>query len=96
MKTLQEHIEYFEFTSEANVKFRFKANKQRGYVDIEVGVVPPDRDKHIVAMSTTEPFNNDEDLARLILSTLREWDDCDGYDLLSEEDAGQEYTYWED
>lgn len=96
MKTLQEHIEYFEFTNEANVKYRFKANKQRGYVDIEVGVVPPDRDRHIVAMSVTEPFHNDEDLARLILSTLREWDDCDSYDLLSEEDAGQEYTYWED
>lgn len=96
MKTLQERIEYFQFTSEENVKFRFKANKIRGYVEIEVGVIPPDRDRHIVAMSTTEPFHNDEDLARLILSTLREWDDCDGYDLLSEEDAGQEYTYWED
>lgn len=89
MKTKQEHIEYFEFTTETNVKFRFKANKQRG-------VVPPDRDRHIVAMSTTEPFHNDEDLAKLILSTLREWDDCEGYELLSEEDAGQEYTYWED
>ena len=96
MKTLQENIEYFEFTSEANVKFRFKANKQRGYVEIEVGVVPPDRDVHIVAMSTTEPFDDDHDLANIILDTMREWDDCDGYDLLSEEDAGQEYTYWED
>lgn len=96
MKTKQEHIEYFEFTSETNVKFRFKANKQRGYVDIEVGVVPPDRDKHIVAMSTTESFHNDTGLARTILNTLREWDDCEGYELLSEEDAGQEYTYWED
>ena len=95
MKTLQENIEYFEFTTEANVKFRFKANKQRGYVDIEVGIVPLDRDRHIVAMSTTEPFD-DKDLAKLILSTLREWDDCDGYDLISEEDAGVPYTYWED
>ena len=96
MKTLQEHIEYFEFTNENNVKYRFKANKSRGYVDIEVGVVPPDRDKHIVAMSVTEPFDDDHDLARLILDTMREWDDCEGYELLSEEDAGQEYTYWED
>ena len=96
MKTLQERIEYFQFTSEANVKFRFKANKTRGYVEIEVGVVPRDRGRHIVAMSTTEPLQHDEDLARLILSTLREWDTCSGYDLLSEEDAGQEYTYWED
>ena len=47
-------------------------------------------------MSTTEPFHDDEDLAKLILNTLREWDDCEGYELLSEEDAGQEYTYWED
>ena len=96
MKTLQERIEYFQFTSEANVKFRFKANKIRGYVEIEVGVVPPDRDKHIVAMSVTEPFDDDHDLARLILDTMREWDDCEGYELLSEEDAGQPYTYWED
>ena len=96
MKTKQEHIEYFEFTNETNVKYRFKANKQRGYVEIEVGVVPPDRDRHIVAMSTTEPFDDDHDLANIILSTMREWDDCDGYDLLSEEDAGQEYTCWED
>ena len=96
MKTQQEHIEYFEFTNENNVKYRFKANKQRGYVDIEVGVVPPDQDKHIVAMSTTESFHNDHGLARLILETMREWDDCEGYELLSEEDAGQEYTYWED
>lgn len=93
MKTKQEHIEYFEFTNENNVKYRFKANKQRGYVDIEVGVVPPDRDRHIVAMSTTESFHNDQGLARIILNTLREWDDCEGYELLSEEDAGQEYTY---
>ena len=96
MKTKQEHIEYFEFTNENNVKYRFKANKSRGYVEIEVGVVPPDRDKHIVAMSVTEPFDDDHDLARLMLDTMREWDDCEGYELLSEEDAGQEYTYWED
>lgn len=96
MKTKQEHIEYFEFTNENNVKYRFKANKSRGYVEIEVGVVPPDRDKHIVAMSVTEPFDDDQDLARLILDTMREWDDCEGYELLSEEDAGQEYAYWED
>ena len=96
MKTKQEHIEYFEFTNETNVKYRFKANKQRGFVEIEVGVVPPDRDRHIVAMSTIEPFDDDKDLANIILSTMRDWDDCDGYDLLSEEDAGQEYAYWED
>ena len=96
MKTLQEHIEYFEFTNENNVKYRFKANKSRGYVEIEVGVVPPDRDRHIVAMSVSETFDDDQDLARLILDTMREWDDCEGYELLSEEDAGQEYTYWED
>ena len=96
MKTKQEHIEYFEFTNENNVKYRFKANKSRGFVEIEVGVVPPDRDRHIVAMSVTEPFDDDHGLARIILNTLREWDDCEGYDLLSEEDAGQEYTYWED
>ena len=96
MKTKQEHIEYFEFTNENNVKYRFKANKQRGFVEIEVGVVPPDRDKHIVAMSTTESFHNDHGLARIILNTLREWDDCEGYELLSEEDAGQPYTCWED
>ena len=36
MKTKQEHIEYFEFTNENNVKYRFKANKSRGYVEIEV------------------------------------------------------------
>lgn len=96
MKTKQEHIEYLEFTNENNVKYRFKANKSRGYVEIEVGVVPPDRDKHIVAMSVTEPFDDDQDLARLILDTMREWDDCEGYELLSEEDAGQPYTYWED
>lgn len=47
-------------------------------------------------LTTVEVVNNDEDLAKLILSTLREWDDCEGYELLSEEDAGQEYTYWED
>lgn len=96
MKTQQEHIEYFEFTNENNVKYRFKANKQRGFVEIEVGVVPPNRDKHIVAMSTTESFHNDHGLARIILNTMREWDDCEGYELLSEEYAGQEYTYWED
>ena len=96
MKTKQEHIEYFEFTNENNVKYRFKANKQRGFVEIEVGVVPPDRNKHVVAMSVTEPFDDDQDLARLILHTMREWDDCEGYELLSEEDAGQPYTYWED
>ena len=96
MKTKQEHIEYFEFTNETNVKYRFKANKQRGFVEIEVGIVPLDRDKHIVAMSTIEPFDDDKDLANIILSTMRDWDDCDGYDLLSEEDAGQEYAYWED
>lgn len=96
MKTLQEHIEYFEFTNENNVKYRFKANKQRGFVEIEVGIVPLDRDKHIVAMSTVEPIKDDHDLARLILDTMREWDDCEGYDLLSEEDAGVSYTYWED
>ena len=96
MKTLQEHIEYFEFTNENNVKYRFKANKSRGYVEIEVGVVPPDRDKHIVAMSVTEPFDDDQDLAKLILDTMREWDDCEGYELLSEEDTGVSYTYWED
>lgn len=96
MKTQQEHMEYFQFTSESNVKFRFKANKSRGYVEVEVGVIPPDGDRHIVAMSTTESFHNDEDFAAIILNTLREWDDCDGYDLLTEEDAGQEYTYFED
>lgn len=96
MQTKQEHIEYLELTSETNVKFRFKANKQRGYVEIEVGVIPPDRDKHIIAMSTTEPFDNDQDLATIILDTIREWDDIDGDDLLSEEDAGQEYVEWED
>ena len=96
MKTKQEHIEYFEFTNENNVKYRFKANKQRGFVEIEVGVVSPDRDRHIVAMSVTEPFDDDHDLAKLILETMREWDDCEGYDLLSEEDAGVSYTYWED
>lgn len=96
MKTKQEHIEYFEFTNENNVKYRFKANKQRGYVEIEVGIVPPDRDRHIVAMSTTESFHNDQGLARIILDTMREWDDCEGYELLSEEDAGVPYTYWED
>lgn len=95
MQTKQEHMEYFQFTNENNVKYRFKANKSRGYVEIEVGVVPPDRDRHIVAMSVTEPFD-DHDLAKLILETMREWDDCEGYELLSEEDAGQEYTYWED
>lgn len=96
MQTKQKHIEYFEFTSETNVKYRFKANKQRGFVEIEVGVVPPDRDKHIVAMSTIEPFDDDKDLANIILYTMREWDDCEGYELLSEEDAGQAYTDWED
>ena len=96
MKTKQEHIEYFEFTSETNVKFRFKANKQRGYVDIEVGVVPPDRDRHIIAMSTIEPFDDDQDLAKIILDTMRDWDDCDGHDLITEADAGVSYTYWED
>ena len=96
MKTKQEHIEYFEFTNETNVKYRFKANKQRGFVEIEVGIVPLDRDVHIVAMSTIEPFDDDQDLAKIILDTMREWDDCEGYELLSEEDAGQEYTYWED
>lgn len=58
--------------------------------------MPPDRDKHIVAMSITESFKDDQDLARIILHTMREWDDCKGYELLSEEDAGQAYTYWED
>ena len=96
MKTKQEHIEYFEFTNENNVKYRFKANKQRGYVDIEVGVVPPDRDRHIVAMSTIEPFDDDQDLAKIILDTMRDWDDCDGHDLITEADAGVSYTYWED
>ena len=96
MKTLQEHIEYFEFTSENNVKYRFKANKQRGFVEIEVGIVPLDRDKHIVAMSTVEPMDDDHDLANIILDTMRDWDDCDGYDLISEKDAGVSYTYWED
>ena len=96
MKTLQENIEYFEFTNENNVKYRFKANKQRGFVEIEVGIVPLDRDKHIVAMSTVEPFDDDHDLANIILDTMRDWDDCDGYDLISEKDAGVSYTYWED
>ena len=96
MKTQQEHIEYFEFTNENNVKYRFKANKQRGFVEIEVGVIPTGRDKHIVAMSTVEPTKDDQELAEVMLHTMREWDDCEGYELLSEEDAGQEYTYWED
>ena len=65
-------------------------------MEIEVGIVPLDRDKHIVAMSTIEPFDDDHDLANIILSTMRDWDDCDGYDLISEEDAGVSYTYWED
>ena len=96
MKTKQEHIEYFEFTNENNVKYRFKANKQRGFVEIEVGIVPLDRDRHIVAMSTIEPFDDDHDLANIILDTMRDWDDCDGHELLSEEDTGVSYTYWED
>lgn len=96
LKNQQKHVEVFQLTSESNVKFRFKVNKTRGYVDIEVGVVPPDRDRHIVAMSTTESFHNDQGLARIILNTLREWYDYDGCDLLSEDDAGQEYTYFDD
>lgn len=96
MKTKQEHIEYFEFTNETNVKYRFKANKQRGFVEIEVGIVPLDRDRHIVAMSTVEPIKDDHDLANIILHTMRDWDDCDGHDLITEADAGVSYTYWED
>ena len=96
LKNQQKHMEVFQFTSESNVKFRFKVNKTRGYVDVEVGVIPPDGYKHIVAMSTTETFDNDKDLATIILDTLREWYDYDGYDLLSEDDAGQEYTYFDD
>ena len=96
MKTKQEHIEYFEFTNENNVKYRFKANKQRGFVEIEVGVIPTGRDKHIVAMSTVEPTKDDQELAEVMLHTMREWDDCEGYEILTEEDAGQSYTYWED
>ena len=101
MKT--EHIEYIELTSETNVKFRFKINKIRGIMDIEVGVLLPGRNKRIVAMSTSEPVGNDThddiDIAkinRLVGSTIREWDDCEGYEILSEEDVGQSYTYWED
>ena len=96
MKTQQKHVEVFQFTSATNVKYRFKVNKTRGYVDVEVGLIRPDGQKHVVAMSTTEPFHNDYDLSTLILDTLREWDDCDGYDLLNEDDAGQEYTYFDD
>ena len=103
MKTKQEHIEYFELTSETNVKYRFKINKARGIMDIEVGVVLPDRNKRVVVMSTSAPIGNDTHddidttkINRLIGATIREWDDCEGYEIISEEDAGEPYTYWED
>lgn len=89
-------MEQYEFTNENNVKYRFKANKQRGFVEIEVGVIPTGRDRHIVAMSTVEPIKDDQELAEVILHTMREWDDCEGYEILTEEDAGVSYTYWED
>lgn len=102
MQTQQEHIEYVELTSETNVKFRFKINKARGNMEVEVGVIPPDRDKHIIAMSTTETICNKEGeiddniIAATIGAVIREWDDVSGDDLLTEDDAGQDYVDWED
>ena len=80
--------EIINLTSSNDVKFRFTINREEGTMNIKVGVKPPMRDKHIIAME--EDVGEDIDLetgegiSEVIGSTIIEWHNCEPEDILPE------------
>lgn len=91
--------EIINLTSSNDVKFRFTIDRKEGTMNIKVGVKPPMRDKHIIAMeeNVVEDIDLDtgEGICEAIGSTIIEWHDCYPEDILPEEDC-DEYVDWED
>ena len=87
--------EIINLTSNNDVKFRFTINREEGTMNIKVGVKPPMRDKHIIAMEEDVDLETGEGINEAIGSTIIEWHNCEPEDILPEEDC-DEYVDWED
>ena len=87
--------EIINLTSSNDVKFRFTINREEGTMNIKVGVKPPMRDKHIIAMEEDVDLETGEGISEAIGSTITEWHNCEPEDILPEEDC-DEYVDWED
>lgn len=88
-------MKQINLTSSNNVKFRFTIDDE-GTMNIKVGIIPPTHDRHIIAMEEDVDANDYNEMCDAIGSTIDEWQDCDPDEILSEEDAGQPYEYFDE